>query len=523
VSLLRQGRGVGLLRDGRGVSLLRQGRGVGLLSATTQGLGRVAAKGVGLLSVATLAGSGLVIGAPTAYAGVLVTGTSPEAVHSAVTAEGGSVTAELTVVDGVIAKVRTDALAALRRRPGITAVISDAAGRPQGLYPASYDPPTQVGSMYSTVRMLGADKVWATGNTGAGIGVAVIDSGVQATPAFGTRLEAGIDVTGANNPLADGYGHGTHIAGIIAGRSGELGKIGSFTGIAPNARIVSVRVANGSGATSLLNILQGMDWVYKNAGPRNIKVVNLSLGVPGYSDYRSDPLSAAAERLWRNGVVVVASAGNIGAGRGLASPAYDPFVVAVGALDTAGTVATADDAPATFSASPIATGGRGPDVIVPARSIQSLKVAGSTLAAAAPSTALVGTMFLKGSGTSQAAGEVSGLLALMLADDPTLSPDEAKAALCELSSGSWTREQQGCGVPSLATMNASAPPSGAAQAWGWSSVSGTTADLTVDAQTRLATWQGVSWQGASWQGASWQGASWQGASWQGNSWQGSIG
>ena len=511
--MAREGRGVGLLRTGRGIGLLRQ-RGIGLLSSSVAGMRSVGVKGIGLLSVATLAGSGLVVTAPAAYAGVLVTGSSSRAVSEAVHAEGGSVVSELTVVDGVIAKIRPEAIAGLRRRSGVSVVVADAAGETEGLKADGYNAPAEVGSMYTTARRLGADTEWDSDDTADGVGVAVIDSGVQPSPAFGARLEAGIDLTGANNALADGFGHGTHIAGIIAGQSGAVGSTKGFTGIAPDARIVSVRVADATGATSLLKILQGMDWVYKNAAARNIKVVNMSLGVPGYSDYRLDPLAAAAERLWASGVTVVASAGNVGAGHGLASPAYDPFVVAVGAIDTMGTLTTADDVPAAFSATAATAGGRGPDVVVPARSIQSLKATGSTLALAAPATALVGTGFLKGSGTSQAAGEVSGLVALLYGADQSLTPDDLKAALCESAGGPWSAGSQGCGIPSLQ----SEPPDsshGHHQGWKSATTSGTTADPTTDGKTRQNTWQGSSWQGSSWQGSSWQGSSWQGCSWQG--------
>ena len=520
-------RGVGLLRagvarEGRGIGLLRQ-RGIGLLSSRVAGMRSVGVKGIGLLSVATLAGSGLVAVAPAAYAGVLVTGSSSDAVATAIHAEGGSVVSALTVVNGVIANIRPEALAALRRRPGVSAVLVDAGGATEGLSTAGYNAPAEVGSMYTTARRLGADTEWDSDDTADGVGVAVIDSGVQPSPAFGARLEAGIDLTGANNALADGFGHGTHIAGIIAGHSGAVGSTKGFTGIAPDARIVSVRVADATGATSLLKILQGMDWVYKNAAARNIKVVNMSLGVPGYSDYRLDPLAAAAERLWASGVTVVASAGNVGAGHGLASPAYDPFVVAVGAVDTMGTLTTADDVPAAFSATAATAGGRGPDVVVPARSIQSLKAAGSTLALTAPATALVGTGFLKGSGTSQAAAEVSGLVALLYGADQSLTPDDLKAFLCKSADGPWSAGSQGCGVPSLQSSESPDSSHGHHQGWKSATTSGTTADPTSDGKTRQNTWQGSSWQGSSWQGSSWQGSSWQGSSWQGQSWQGTVG
>jgi len=479
----------------------------------------ISLRGVGLLCVTGIAGLGAVVANHEASATVLVQSATSADAAAAVRGDGGTVTTELDVIAGVVARVPVSRMASLRTDPRVRSLSGDAGGKLQGvLSGTTYDPVVEPGSMYQTARMLGIDKSWATGQTGAGIGIAVVDSGVAASSFFGARLIAGADFSGGNSPLSDGFGHGTHIAGIIAGSSGKVGAATEFTGIAPGAKIVSVKVADANGATSLIKILQGIDWVYKNRAANNIKVVNLSLGAPAYPDYVNDPLAAAVERLWKNGVTVVASAGNIGQGKNLTSPAYDPYVISVGALDTNGTVNTNDDFPASYSASASTANDRGPDFIVPARSIQSLAATASKLVANAAATAKVGANFVKGTGTSQAAAIVSGEVALLYAEGPLQTPDDMKSNMCGLASrGPWDVRQQGCGVPALRiaaseidfSMNNHMDHRNA-------TVSATTADPSADLVTRGASWQGASWQGSSWQGSSWQGASWQGSSWQGS-------
>ena len=479
----------------------------------------ISLRGVGLLCVTGIAGIGGALAKHEPAVTVLVTGATSADAAAAVRADGGSVTTELDVIAGVVARVPTGHVTALRGDARVHSVTGDRTAAPQGvLSGTTYDPVVQAGSMYQTVRLLGINQSWSDGQTGVGVAVAVVDSGVAPSSFFGNRLVAGADFSGGNNSLSDGFGHGTHIAGIIAGSSGKVGNAKDFTGVAPGAKIVSVKVADASGATSLIKILQGIDWVYKNRAANNIKVLNLSLGAPAYPDYVNDPLAAAVERLWKNGVTVVASAGNIGQGKNLTSPAYDPYVISVGALDTNGTINADDDVPASFSASAATTADRGPDLVVPARSIQSLAAAGSTLVNKAGVAAKVGTSFIKGTGTSQAAAIVSGEVALLAAEDSLQSPEDIKSNLCSYArKGPWDDRLQGCGV---ATLPAGASELDLSRGHGSShrnaSASPTTADPSADLVTRGASWQGASWQGSSWQGSSWQGASWQGSSWQGS-------
>lgn len=482
-------------------------------------------RGVVLLSVATLALPMSMLKSPHEPAlRVLVQASTTELAVDAVEAVDGKVVNPLEVIAGAVAEVPADEIDDLEAQPGVTSVtVDDDASLAAVLAGTTYDTETQAGSMYTTARLVGADTLWAQGYNGTGVGIALIDSGVQANSTyFGTRLLAGADYSGGTNSLTDGFGHGTHLASIIMGSSGTIGAPTAFTGIAPRAKLYSVKVANNTGQTSLTKILQGMDWVYKNRSTKGIKVVNLSLGAAAYDDYRYDPLAAAAERLWNGGVTVVASAGNIGAMHNLVSPAYDPTVIAVGALDTNNTVTPDDDVPASFSAGGYDWSARVPDVLAPGRSIQGLKATGSTLAgvvSAFPS-AQIGTAFMKGSGTSQAAAVVSGQVALMLQANPAQTPNDVKGNLYNLSTyPGWgdDRELQGwlkAEYPDWAVVDYLYTGWGA-QGYAATAVSGTTADELADNQARNSSWQGSSWQGSSWQGSSWQGSSWQGSLWMG--------
>jgi serine protease AprX len=228
-----------------------------------------------------------------------------------------------------------------------------------------------------------------------------------------------------NAAYVDNFGHGTAIASIIAGNDGTAG---GFKGVAPNARIVSVKVGSRTGAVDVSQIIAGIDWVVQHAHDPgvNIRVLNLSLGTTSTQPYQIDPLATAAENAWKHGIAVVVSAGNDGTGgNAVADPATDPFVITVGAEDPNGTVAPGDDTVPAFSQR--GNGSRRPDIVAPGSYVMGLAVPGSTLASQFPN-ALFGR-YIRGSGTSQAAAFVSGAVADMLSVNPTWTPDQVKAAL----------------------------------------------------------------------------------------------
>jgi len=214
---------------------------------------------------------------------------------------------------------------------------------------------------------------------------------------------------------------------VIAGE-GEYR--GAYGGAAPDANLVSVKVAGWDGATDVSTVIAGLQWIAENRSRFGIRVLNMSFGTDSRQSYRLDPLNRAVENLWDSGVLVVAAAGNNGPDGGTVSkPGDDPFVLTVGATDTRGTATPTDDLVAPFSSrGPTQDGIVKPDLVAPGITIVSDRAPGSTIDRFR-ATARVGEDYFKGSGSSQAAAIVSGVAARMFTADPGLSPDAAKHAL----------------------------------------------------------------------------------------------
>jgi serine protease AprX len=295
--------------------------------------------------------------------------------EGAVRALGGEVGRHIGIIDGFVARVPQDRLDALRGVPGITSVTPDA--EVHLLHAVDgYNPADDAGSWFHTAKSVKADMAWASGLTGQGVDVALIDSGV--VPVNGLtapgKVINGPDLSFESQAehlrYLDTFGHGTHMAGLIAGRddgqSPTQGNHDDFMGIAPGARVLSVKVANALGAADVSQVIAAIDWVvqHKNDNGMNVRVLNLSFGTDGVQDYQLDPLTYAAEVAWRHGIVVVVAAGNAGFGNAkLNNPAYDPYVIAVGASDTKGTYNTSDDVVPDWSSR--GDGARNPDVVAP--------------------------------------------------------------------------------------------------------------------------------------------------------------
>ncbi len=384
-----------------------------------------------------------------------------------------------------------------------------------------------LGSMFHVVDQIGARELWNQGITGAGVNVAVIDTGVA--PVDGLldegKVVAAVDFSseGADPTTAfvDNNGHGTHLAGIIAGReSGADPALSAqhpewFLGVAPDAGIVSVKVGDRTGAVQPGALVAAVDWVVQNAEANDIRVLNLAVGTDSPLPYQQDALAAAVERAWAAGIVVVTAAGNEGIdAAGLASPANDPYVIAVaGAKATDAGIITPEWASS-------GDGVRNPDVSAPGAHIESLRAPGSDADVNHPEGYVDAETF-KGSGASQSAAVVSGLAALLLDGRPDLTNDQVKALLSETAVPMSTSAQiAGAGlVDAVAAHQAAAPV--VEQTWPRSTVAGPVADAPIIVPTWYgASWYGASWYGASWYGASWYGASWYGASWYGASWYG---
>ncbi len=279
------------------------------------------------------------------------------------------------------------------------------------------------------LQQTGATQLASDGDTGQGVTVAVLDTGIDRLPDFAGRLIGGVDLTGENDPFQDDYGHGTFVAGLIAGDGTSSG--GQYQGEAPGADLVSIKVAGADGTTDLVRLILGLQWAIQNRLAYNIGVLNMSLGFRPFESTAINPLDLAVEAAWNSGIAVVASAGNAGPSNGtILSPGDDPLVITVGALDDLAQPVTGNDEMTNFSSAgptPI-DGWVKPDLVTSGRSVVSLAAPGSTIDDENPS-ARIGSGNFVGSGTSFSSAIASGAAALVLADNPGLTPDQLKARL----------------------------------------------------------------------------------------------
>jgi serine protease AprX len=262
---------------------------------------------------------------------------------------------------------------------------------------------------------------------GSGVGVALLDTGVVPVSDLANRVVYRADLTPEGDGL-DRFGHGTHMAGIIAGDG--TSSAGNYVGVAPRANLISVKVAGFNGATDVSVVIAGLQWVVSHRNQFNIKVLNLSFGTDSTQSYKVDPLDHAVEQTWKSGILVVVSAGNRGSAAGtINKPADDPYVVTVGAADIGSDLSKSDERIPEFSSrGPTQDGLSKPDLVAPGISIVSVRDPNSTIDQLHPQ-ARVNDSYFKGTGTSQAAAVVSGVGALMFQANPSLTPDVAKAIL----------------------------------------------------------------------------------------------
>ena len=392
------------------------------------------------------------------------------------------------------------------------------------------------GSLQSVARVTGARDLWKKGLTGRGIDVALIDTGIANVPGAPTVI-SGADLsidTGNNNlKFLDGFGHGTHMAGIIGGKDTNVSDPtkarGAFVGIAPNSRLVNVKVGAMDGSVHVSQIVAAIDWVVQNrqSNGMNIRVVNLSYGAPATPDWRLDPLAWAAEVAWRKGIVVIAAAGNEGAGHELASPAYSPAVIAVGATE----VETIRGGRGDYGVAPFTSTGirRRPDLYVPGSHIVSLRVKGSFIDTFL-ARANINDQLTRGTGTSQATAVTSGLAALLLEAFPAATPDQIKGLLTGAVdqehgrhdiSGIETSVDLGDALKSGRRALPVVPVTDPFAACGpqWCRGAGDASPALV--AWAKAAWDGLSWSGNQWTGSQWTGSQWTGSQWTGNQWTGS--
>lgn len=503
---------------------------------------------------------------------VIVQGTSVEAARAAVEAAGGAVTVSLPIVDGVAAVVRDQQ--AVERTPGIRAVTPNETVTVSG----SFDSKTNVSggseyphSVYPVETR--AHRLWFEGILGSGVRVALVDTGVTPHADLEGRLVGVPDPVKANgtaecvnfsgeSSCADSYGHGTFLAGLIAGSGKAAGY--RYPGMAPAAQIVSLKIAGRDGSADVSKVLAAIQYVVSFRDHLKIGVLNLSLGTNSTSHHRFDPLNLAVQRAWDAGLVVVVAASNRGPeARTISKPADDPLVITVGAVDDRGTYAVSDDVSPKFSGrGPTAHGLAKPDLSAPGGRVISLRSPGSYIEQQAPGGGIDGT-YRRGSGTSMAAALVSGAAALFLQANPAATPDRVKFAMTSTAQRAAARDPAavGAGVLDIYSAARSAPAGLANQnvavrSDGTGSLDASRADVLVTRECRpfeqlidakcdrvhgdrtaqdrgwdaanyaRADWTSETWYQSQWAmelGSSWYGSSWYGSSWYGSSWYGAEG
>ena len=456
------------------------------------------------------------------------------AAATAVRAAGGTVVRDLPIIDGVSAIVPRAVLGSLSHRPQILSVTPDAAVH---LTAASYGA-VPAPAAYSTLT--GASEAWAKGATGAGVTVAVLDTGVAAVPDLAGRVVAGPDFSGERNSTHDSYGHGTVMAGIVAGDGTSSASLagGAYVGMAPKARVLSVKVAGRGGATDVSTVLAGLQWVASHSADYGIRVLSLSWGTSSKQSAAIDPLDFAVERVWRQGVVVVVAAGNSGPGLGtITKPGDDPLVLTAGAYDDHHDLLQDNDRVTDWSSrGPTVDGISKPDLVAPGRTVVSTVDPHSLVALQHPE-ALVAPGYIVGSGTSQSAAVTSGAVALLLSTRPTLTPDQVKSVLRSGAERIQSTDSTAQGRGRLDVGNAlEAEPSSSSQtskATGLGSVEASRGHrhllttcpgaaspsvIVGEMDALCRPWRPAPWTADSWTADSWTADSWTADSWTADSW-----
>lgn len=409
-------------------------------------------------------------------------------------AAGGRVTGILPIIDGLAVRLPASGVKALEHDARVKALTANARVAPQS---TDIDPSSLATAYPASVQ---APKVWSSA-TGRGVGVAVIDTGIAGGLADfkgddgRSRVIASAVVNPAATTATDTFGHGTHVAGILAGdgsrRTDSLR--GQYAGIAPEANLISIKAADDAGRATVLDIIYGLQFAVDHRAKYNIRVVNLSLQSTTAESYKTDPLDAAVESAYFHGIVVVAAAGNRGSAPGATgyAPGNDPFAITVGAVDDQGTKGAGDDVVTSWSSTGRTQDGVSkPDVAAPGAHIVSTLAPNSAYSTLCPAC-IVSGQYLRAGGTSMAAPVVSGTVALMLQRHPDWTPDQVKSTLL-----ATTRKLNSAEVREV---NASSA------AYAWEPASGANAGIapnrlvdtaTGDIDYSLSSWSLSSWSQA---------------------------
>jgi serine protease AprX len=425
---------------------------------------------------------------------------------------GGRPGLDLHIINGLSAHMSAGAARVLAARPQVYTVTLNAALQSTWWHGAPT--PSELSTTYD--QSVHATGMWRH-STGRGVGVAVIDTGVSGDlPDFQasrwdstSRVVASAVIDPSATTANDTYGHGTAVAGLIAGnshyRTGGDPLQDQYAGSAPNANLISIKVANDKGQASTLDAIYGLQFAVDHKDQYNIRVINLSFRSTEAGSYKTDPLDAAAEQAWLSGITVVAAAGNMGSAPDAVSyaPGNDPYVITVGAVDDQGTSDNSDDATASWSSRGTTQDGLAkPDVVAPGAHIVTTLARNSDFANLCP-TCVVGGAYFQVSGTSLAAPIVAGVAADLLAQHPDWTPAMVKGALVNTG----TQLSDGSNEVNAVAAN-----------WADSDQLSSDQNLTpstlIDPDTGAIDYNAASWSAGSWStatdplAASWSAASW---------------
>ncbi len=365
---------------------------------------------------------------------------------AAVNAVNGVMIGELSVINAATAALTDSQAAALRRREGLQ-VYNDAQLEVSGDAPDTFYP-----------AWVGADQLHASGIDGSGVAIAIIDTGLWPKVSNELAVEHGVDTVGlatggsdlsfAPGLVSDQSGHGTHITSVAAGR--ELSAEGFYEGVAPGADVVVVRAFDDNGYGSYVDVIEGIQWVIDHHAQLNIRVLNLSFSAEPQSYYWDDPLNQAVMAAWEAGIVVITSAGNTGPDpMTVGVPGNVPYVVTVGSVDDNYTPDDhSDDFLSSFSSTgPTYEGFVKPEVTAPGGHMLAHMNPNGTIARSYSEYQHESGHYFTMSGTSQSSAVISGVAALVLQADPTLTPDDVKCRL--LSSARPVVDSSGASLYSL--------------------------------------------------------------------------
>ncbi len=367
--------------------------------------------------------------------------------HQKVRDKGGVLKTKLDIIKGGHYSVPVEALDALAADPDVVYISPDRATK---------------GALDHVVRAVNADIALANGWDGTGIGVAVVDSGITLHDdlytdlgALASRVVYSQSFVPGDTSTEDAYGHGTHVAGIISsnGHDSLSAYRAVYRGIAPEANIINLRVLDGNGAGTDSAVIAAIQQAIALKTTYNIRVLNLSLGRPVFESYTLDPLCQAAEAAWQAGIVVVVAAGNYGRDNSLgthgyatiAAPGNDPYVITVGATSLHNSYSQASQTITSYSSKgpTLLDHFVKPDLAAPGNQVVSLIDPSGFLAAKFPindvfpcdstltvcNSTIGNPLYFRLSGTSMATPVVSGAAALLLQQNPGMTPDQVKARL----------------------------------------------------------------------------------------------